>query len=340
MLRAITHHMKLLCIGGGTGLFTLLSGLKDVMPDADIGAIVTMTDSGGSTGRLRDEFGHLPAGDIRQCLVALSEAPDEMRLLMQHRFNQPNSPLHGHVIGNLMLTALKDMHHNDDYNEYTAIESMERLLRIKGKVYPVTLDNSELVAILEDGSIISGEKNIDVPKHNGDLKISNIMLQPMANIFEKTKQAILDADYITIGPGDLYTSILPNLIVNGMRDTLKQAQSKGTKIIYITNTMTKYGETNNYSASDFVAVIERHINSLDAVIVNTQIPSNELILAYANEKSIPVQNDLSNDELYHKSYFIVDKDLLKSKDFARHDSKKLSDAVNETIQMLELNRNS
>lgn len=321
------ENMKIACIGGGTGLFTLLSSLKVDLSSAQISAIVAMSDSGGSTGRLRDEFGYLPPGDIRQCLVALSEAPEEMRRLMQHRFSNSNSSLTGHVIGNLLLTALKDIHGGD---EYDAIESMEKLLRIKGKVYPVTIDNAQLVAVLEDGSVITGEKNIDLPMHNPELKISSIFLQPKANLFSNTKEAILNADYITIGPGDLYTSIVPNLVVLGMKEALQQAQLRGSKIIYITNTMTKNGETNNFTASDFVNVIERHVGKIDAVIINTKLPSEDLLGAYRKEHAEPVKNDIDPEK-----YLIIARELLKEKDFARHDGKKLSLAIRHAIHELE-----
>lgn len=326
----IMSQLHIVCIGGGTGLFTMLSGIKDEFRDAKISAIVTMMDSGGSTGRLRDEFGYLPPGDIRQCLTALSEAPEEMRQLMQHRFDAPKSSLHGHTVGNILLTAAKDITgtNNQLTAEYAAIEYMERIMRIRGKVYPVTLTNCHLLATLEDGTKIHGETNIDRPKHNPTLKITTLELEPKASLFEKTKHAIETANYILIGPGDIYTSLMPNLVVEGMHDAITAARARGAKVIYVTNTMTKNGETNGFTAKDFVRIIEQKTGTIDAVIVNTGVPSHELLEAYKKEYAIPVVNDLdANDDL-----IVVAQDLMKAKDFARHDSKKLAIAVKQVIE--------
>jgi uncharacterized cofD-like protein len=324
-------HPHIVCIGGGTGLFTMLTGIKEEFLTAQISAIVTMMDSGGSTGRLRDEFGYLPPGDVRQCLTALSEAPEEMRLLMQHRFDAPKSSLHGHTVGNILLTAAKDITgtHDQLTAEYAAIEYMERIMRIRGKVYPVTLTNCHLLATLEDGTTIHGETNIDRPKHNPNLKIIQLELEPRATIFSKTEEAIETADYILIGPGDIYTSIMPNLVVDGMRDALAKARANGAKIIYIVNTMTKNGETNDFTATDFVRCIREAAGAIDAVIVNTGTPSKQLLFAYKEEYARPVVNDLDDGEL-----LVIAQDLMKSKDFARHDSKKLANAVQQAIEKL------
>jgi len=313
--------MHVVCIGGGTGLYTLLSGVRRHIPKAEVSAVVTMMDSGGSTGRLRDEFGYLPPGDIRQSLVALSEAPLELRQLMQHRFSAPTSGLHGHTVGNILLTALKDLHQGD---EYAAIEAMERLLRIKGHVYPVTIDNCHLVATLEDGTTIIGETNIDIPKHDASLCIKSLHLEPKGKIFSMTKNVLEIADIVVIGPGDLYTSLLPNLIVEGVIDALKRCKQKGGKIIYVINTMTKNGETTNYAATDFYNVIKDALDgvSVDAVLVNNGPISPEQKIAYERECAKPVVNNLQDTTTK-----VIAADLVRKNAFARHDPDKLGTII-------------
>ncbi|MDD9954488.1 MAG: YvcK family protein [Candidatus Woesearchaeota archaeon] len=305
------------CIGGGTGLFTLLSGLKK--RSYNISAIVTMMDSGGSTGRLRDEFGYLPPGDVRQCLVALSDAPDDLRKLMTYRFRSAGD-LAGHNLGNLILTALKDI----AGGEYEAIEAMERMLNIKGKVLPVTLTSCHLVATLSDGSKIIGETNIDVPKHDPKLTIKKLELQPSAEIFSQTKEALLQADTIVLGPGDVYTSIMPNIVVDGFLDALKETKAK---IIYVVNTMTKHGETAGFTAQKFVDHMKETLDGvhIDAIIVNTGNISEEQEAAYMQEQATPVKNDLQEG-------IIITGDLVNKEAFARHNSKALADAVEEAIK--------
>jgi uncharacterized cofD-like protein len=324
------HGMsRMVCIGGGTGLHTLLLGLKERFPHMELAAVVSMMDSGGSTGRLRDEFGYLPPGDIRQCLIALSDAPLELRKLMQHRFKAKGSPLDGHVIGNLLLTAFKDLHGG---NEVAAIEAMERILRIRGKVHPVTTCNCQLVATLEDGSVVRGETNIDVPKHDPSLRIRQVALEPDALIFPRTADVIENADYLIIGPGDLYTSIMPNLVIGGMTDAIRTAQRKGACLIYITNTMTKHGETNGFTASDHLAVIQAALDGakVDAVIINDGEISPEQREAYEREHAHPVVNDVEASGVIVVAGDLVNKDV-----FARHNSHKLADAVAKAIEKLD-----
>jgi uncharacterized cofD-like protein len=327
--------MRIVCIGGGTGLHTLLRGLKAHFPDAELAAVVTMMDSGGSTGRLRDEFGYLPPGDIRQSLVALSDMPHELRALMQHRFR--SGSLEGHVVGNLLLTALKDL---SDGDEYAAIEAMERLLRIRGKVYPVTMTDAQLIAHLHDGTQVRGETNIDIPKHDPSLRITSVTLDPPARIFSKTADALRNADLIIIGPGDLYTSIMPNLVVDGMTRALKDAKARGARLTYIVNTMTKHGETNDFKASDFARTVQEALDGapLDAVIVNTGRISDSQRAAYAWEHAHPVENDLGNGQCDLASAtphaIIVAAELVSHDAFARHQPSKLARAIEEVIRRL------
>jgi len=323
---------RIVCIGGGTGLFTLLSGLKERLPEHELAAVVTMMDSGGSSGRLRDEFGYLPPGDVRQCLVALSDAPHELRALMQHRF-LPNgadgtqSTLSGHVVGNILLTALKDL----TGDEYAAIEAMERILRLRGNVYPVTLTDCHLVARLEDGSFVHGETNIDIPKHDPSLRITALALDPQATIFGRTREALAAADHILIGPGDLYTSVLPNLLVDGVGAAVAEAQARGAKVTIITNTMTKHGETDGFTAKDFLNMYRDALRpaSIDCAIVNTGMPPGDRIAAYAEEHAAPVPCDIAHGE---DGIVVIADDLLATETFARHHPGKLADAVRRAIE--------
>lgn len=321
----VKQRKNILCIGGGTGLYTLLSGLKLLSTQNALSAVVTMMDSGGSTGKLRDEFGYLPPGDIRRCLLALSDAPQELRALMEHRFSGQGS-LSGHNMGNLIITAFKEI----AGGEYEAISLMEKILHIRGKVYPVTLDNVHLLATLENGEKIAGETHIDVPENSGRAKITKLELSPPASLFAKTKNAIEDADAIIIGPGDLYTSIMPNLVVEGMADAIACARENGAVVIYVVNTMTKHGETDEYVASDFVRVITSALGGKgpDAIILNNGVPSKDQILAYAKEKAVPVLDDVGEYDGIFRD------DLVSKESFARHDPMKLATSVLRVIDFL------
>lgn len=336
-----TPHI--VCIGGGTGLHAELSGLKDGIPEARLSAVVTMMDSGSNSGKLRDEFGYLPPGDVRQCLVALSDAPNELRALMQHRFlpsdaNGTQSSLHGHVVGNILLTAFKDI----TGDEYAAIEAMERTLRIKGKVYPVTLTNSNIVVRLADGKEVRGEGNLYGEHRDLSLPIAAIALDPPAQLFEKTREVLESADYILIGPGGLHHSILPNLIVDGMQDALRLAKENGAKIILVTNTMTKHGDTTGFAASDILRRVQEALGdvAIDAVIANTGAFSRDRLAAYALEQATPVAMDLEDghDLLVIGDDLVSDESFLKHGKpcFARHDPVKLSRAVRRAIDRLSL----
>lgn len=268
---------KIVVIGGGTGVFTVLSGLKED-PAYDLAAIVSMADDGGSTGVLREEFGILPPGDVRRALVALSHSDNKMvSELFNFRFEEKSS-LKGHSLGNLLLTALYRI--TGDWRE--ALREAVEILNVHGEVIPVTLDKTRLHAQLEDGQIIEGETNIDIPKHDPRLKIEKLYLSPSATANEDAIRIIKDADYVIIGPGDLYTSLLPNLLVSGIPEALRSTKAK---VIYITNIMTKYGETNNFKASDFAKVIESYLgeNVLDYIIVNVEKMSGKTLERYREE---------------------------------------------------------
>jgi len=304
-------------IGGGTGTFAVLRGLKGY--PVHLTAIVTMFDDGGSSGRLRDEFGLLPPGDIRRCLVALCPEDKKKSLLLRnlfnYRFKNGGEGLAGHSFGNLFLTALTDL----TGSEVKAIKAAEGLLGIKGHVLPVSTNNCILCAELEDKSIIRGQTNIDIPKHDPEKEIKRVFLDPPAKIYPEVETAIAEADLIILGPGDLYTSVVPNLLVKGMPEALKKA--KGKKV-YVCNVMTKYGETNNFKASDFVKTIRNYLeNGLDIVVCNDKLGSKVLLERYMQEKSFPVEVD--KDEINKLGVKLVGADLIIEPDLIRHDPGKL-----------------
>jgi len=317
-LQKILRNKKFVVIGGGTGSFQILRGLK--MYTNNITAIVSMFDSGGSTGVLRDEFGTLPPGDVRKCLVALAPEDDEydLRQLFMYRFPE-NSSLSGHSFGNLFITALSEIYQRDFAK---AAEQAGRLMKIHGKIYPVTKDNAHLCAILEDGQCIIGEKNIDIPKHNPNLRIQAIQLTKPVLLYEKAREAILAATNIILGPGDLYTSILPNLLVSGMVETLQKAHA--TKI-YICNVMTKRGETNEFKASDFLHEILRYLKTsyIDVMICNNQNFSPEILAKYKREGAHPVEIDANAIQ----GVKLICADVAQESDLARHDPAKLAKLV-------------
>jgi len=279
---------KIVIIGGGTGAFVVLSGLKNA--PVDLVAIISMMDSGGSNRVLRDEFGLLPTSDIRQCLVALAEDSGDQEILRQlftYRFHQ-GVGISGMTFGNLFMAALADIYKN----QVKAVEVVQRLLHTKGKILPVTLDDVQLVARYENGYQVIGEHSIDEPKHDGRMKIVEIETIPQAKIYAVAKKEILSADLIIIGPGDLYTSLVPNLIVKGIPEAIRKSRAKRVLIL---NLMTKYGQTYGFKASDFVSVVEKYlgVGMIDDVLINkSQKTSLKILRRYKEEQAEPVKDDL------------------------------------------------
>jgi uncharacterized cofD-like protein len=312
---------KVVRIGGGSGGYTLLRGLK-AFP-LDITAVFTSFDSGGSAGVLRDEFGILPPGDVRRGLLALADEgqAEILRELFNYRFQNGNSSLHGHSFGNLFLAALSSIYGG----EMAGIRKASELLNIKGRVLPVSLDCSHVHAILEDGTEIVGETNIDIPKHNGALRIKNVFLDPPAKIYEETDAAIRAADLVVIGPGDLYSSLVPTLCVTGMKEALRESAAK--KIV-VGNLMTKWGETNGFACSDMVKELLRYggLEKFDYVICNTQRMSPKLAAAYEKEKKYPMVCDAALDQ-YART--VIRGDFFSEADIARHDSEKIAKIISE-----------
>lgn len=310
-------NKKVVFICGGTGGFTVLTGIRDY--PYKVSAIVNMADDGGSTGVLREEFGTLPAGDIRRALTALSDTNKKvLSELFNFRFGEESS-LRGHSMGNLLLTALEKI--TGDFG--SAVKEAGEILNIHGEVIPVTLTKTKLMAYLTDGTLVEGETNIDIPKHDGNIKIKEIFLEPKAIANPQALEAISMADYIILGPGDVFTSILPNLAVDGIANAVNKSKAK---VIYNVNIMTKFGETNGFSASDFVSKMEEYIgkNRIDKITVNTEKPTGEIVERYKEEKVEFVVDDLSGNN-------IVRANLLRDGQFLRHDSEKLARTLAEII---------
>ncbi|MFH0863869.1 MAG: gluconeogenesis factor YvcK family protein [Candidatus Gottesmanbacteria bacterium] len=320
---------KIVCIGGGTGTFVTLRGLKNY--PCSISAVVTMSDSGGSNRRIRDEFGLLPTSDIRQCLVALSEENGGvglLRKLFMYRFEKGEG-LCGMTFGNLFMAALTDILGSQE----EAIKQTGKVLRIHGNIIPVSFTNTQLCARYENDQYVSGEHLIDEPSHDGKLKIINIYLKPKAIANPEAVKAIDEAQLIVLGPGDLYTSLIPNLLVNGIINSLKRSKAK---IVYIMNLMTKYGQTYNFKASDHIQILENYTGkSIDYIIMSNSSIRKSILDVYAKYKEYPVIDDLSKPSYYKViraditsriTYEKSKADVL-SRSLVRHDSRKLADII-------------
>jgi len=317
---------KIVCIGGGTGTFVVLRGLK--LFSCRLTAIVTMSDSGGCNKRIRDEFGLLPTSDIRQCMVALSEENGGvglLRKLFMYRFEKGKG-LSGMTFGNLFMAALTDILGS----QKEAIRQTGRVLRIHGHIIPVSFTKTNLYATYENGEILEEEHLIDEPPHDGKLKIINILLKPKAIANPEAFEEIKKADLIILGPGDLYTSLIPNLLVSSIAKTIKNSQGKK---VYIMNLMTKFGQTYNFTAQDHLRVLEKYIGkTINYVIINNALINKSDLQTYSNYQEFPVIDNLPN-----KSYYEIIRADVASKfnyrkspedklvrSLVRHDSDKLA----------------
>lgn len=322
---------NIVVIGGGTGTHTVLTGLKKHRDEVHLTAVVAMTDSGGSAGRLRDEFGYLPVGDVRLALVALAREDDEddalLRKLFLHRF-ATNGNMSGHNFGNLFLTALTDILGSEE----AAIHAATRVLRVTGDVLPVTHEKVELVATYDDGVTVVGEHDIDEPSEKALRKIVSLSVTPQARVNGKVVEAFRNADLIIFGPGDLYTSVLANSVIDGFKEAL--SQTKG-KVVYVSNLMTKWGQTTNMSLSEHVSEVAKYTGRVpDAVLVNNTVLPDNLLLRYAEQNEYPVVLDaqnlsskvLANDFLASEEVVKNKGDILK-RSLIRHDPHKLASAI-------------
>lgn len=324
---------RIVCIGGGTGTFVVLRGLKSY--PYHLSAIVTMSDSGGSNKRIRDEFGLLPTSDVRQCLVALADENGGiglLRKLFMYRFEK-GTGISGMTFGNLCMAALSDILGSQE----EAIRQTGKVLRIKGTVIPVSFTDTDLVAQYEDGHTVSEEHLIDEPASDGTLRITEVRLNPHAKANPEALRAIDSADLIVLGPGDLYTSLIPNLLVDSVADAVRRA--KGKKV-YILNLMTKWGQTYGFRATDHLLVLEKLLGkTLDTVIVNTRVLPKNVLAMYKKYHEIPVEDNFTS------TYFRVirspvaasnltakSKSDILVRSLIRHDSQKLAHVL---VQLLE-----
>lgn len=313
--------IKVVCIGGGTGTTAVLKGLKQYQ-DLDLSVIVTMMDDGGSNAVVRDEFGVLPLSDLRKSILSLSSQNEEvaLRSLFTYRFSKGNG-LSGHTLGNLIMLALTDV----AGSELGAIEALSELFNVQGKIIPVTTDHVRLVAEYDDGTKEIGEHNIDEPK--GDRKIVKLSLNKRAKAYKEATKSIIEADYVVIGPGDLYTSILPNIIVSGISETLQNTKAK---IIYISNLMSKKGETRGMKLSELITEIEKYSGrEIDYVLHNTESMHKQISKKYRDDGEHLFENDIESDLRLIGAKLLAQDEVKKTKgdiikrSYIRHDPVKL-----------------
>lgn len=316
-------------MGGGTGTYTVLLGLKKY--PVELTAVVSMADSGGSNRVLRDEFGLLPTSDIRQALVALADDQGDQEIFRQlfaYRFHQ-GVGITGMTFGNLFMAALADIYHG---SQLKAIEETAKILHVKGRVLPVTLEDIHLLARYENGHQVVGEHYIDEPRHDGRLRIVELETIPLAQAYPPVLEAIREADLVVLGPGDLYTSIIPNFLIHRVVQALVKTRAK---LVLVMNLMSRYGQSYRFTARDFIAVVDKYLGrrKLDVVVLNRSKDLPQKILRrYAEENSFPVKDDLGDKN----NFQVVRADLLSpvevkkvpgdqlTRSLLRHDSFKLA----------------
>ncbi|AIY83630.1 MAG: YvcK family protein [Clostridium baratii] len=325
--RLLVKGPKIVVIGGGTGLSTMLRGLKYYT--SNITAIVTVGDDGGGSGALREDLGMLPPGDIRNCILALADTEPLMEDLLQYRFTEGR--LKGQSFGNLFLAAMDGV--SDNF--VGAVQKMSSVLAVTGKVLPVTLDDMKLMAQLDNGNVVEGESDIPEEAFKQKSKINRLMIVPEdAKPLEEALQAIKDADAIVMGPGSLYTSVIPNLLVKGIVSEIKKSSAYK---IYISNVMTQPGETDGFKVYDHIKVLKKYGGKdiVDCVIANNGSISDDMKKKYKDKDSDIVTID--RDKLKDFGIEIVEKNLIKvSKGTIKHDSDYLAQVLVETIMEKKL----
>ena len=305
-------------MGGGTGHSVVLSGLKDY--EVDLTAIVAVTDDGGSSGRLRNQFGAIPPGDIRQCLSALApiEIAPVVRKLFEYRFPD-DGELNGHSFGNLFLVALERI----TGSLPSAIETAGSILGTTGRVLPVSLENTHLQALLDDGTHIKGESLIDLRGYQPGAAIVQVSLDPPVAAYPPALQSIKDADLLVLGPGDLYTSLLPVILTGGVTDSICTRQGL---LVYVCNLMTKPGETDGFDAAGFLNEIHRYLKVPVGVILANRHPIPENLLSiYAAAGAYPVSIDAQACQ--DLGVEVITAPMLAEGELIRHDPKKLAEAL-------------
>jgi len=332
---ALPHDRPLVVtIGGGTGQYTLLSGLKE--HPVNIAAIVSMADDGGSTGVLRDELGVLPPGDVRQCLTALSRETPVMRALFSYRFSA--GPMKGHAFGNLFLSALEKI----TGSFIAAVAEACRIFAVNGEVIPVTEGNMRLLIELKDDSRISGESHLDADPRVREVGVKRISLQNPVTAHPRAVECIRTADLIVIGPGDLYGSVLPPILVPEIARAIRETKAP---IIYVANLTNKLGQTSGFNAHDYAHVIHEYVGShcIDALLCNTEPPPPHLVERYEQQEGKGMVVDCSargesdpyrviaRDLVSYDSQMIHPQDIEHGRSLIRHDSIKLAAAIIEIL---------
>ena len=315
----MSTKIKVVTIGGGTGLSVLLRGLKKY--PLEITAVVTVADDGGSSGKIRSDMNIPSPGDIRNVIAALSDVEPYLEKMFQYRFD--SGEVKGHPVGNLMIAAMTDIH--GDFS--TAVKVMSRILNVRGTVLPTTNDIATLNAVLSDGEIIRGESSIT--KAGG--VIDHVYITPSrVKPNEDVLKAIEEADYIIMGPGSLYTSIIPNLVISNVAEKIRESNAKK---IYVCNVMTQHGETDNYSVCDHIVAINKHVeeNIFDLVIANSREFDDSILSKYHKEKQEPVKID-------HEKIEALGIKLIKNNDVGivdnntiRHNADKVSELIYDYI---------
>ena len=316
------NEVKVVVIGGGTGLSTMLRGLKQYT--SHITAIVTVGDDGGGSGKLREDLGMLPPGDIRNCILALADTEPLMEDLLQYRFTEGS--LKGQCFGNLFLAAMAGISENFE----DAVQKMSSVLAVKGKVLPVTLDDMKLIAELENGEIIEGESKIPSEVIVRNTRIKKIAIKPIdAKPLEEAIKAINNADVIIMGPGSLYTSIIPNLLVKGIPEAISKSPAKK---VYISNVMTQPGETDGFKVSNHLKVLMDYgvAENIDYVIANNGIIPPDIKEKYAKENAELVVLDYEN--ISNLNVNVIEADLIKiTKRYVKHNAEKLAELIMKNI---------
>ena len=317
--RRLASGPTITVIGGGHGLSVLLRGIKTVT--SNVTAVVTVADDGGSSGRLREDLGIIPPGDLRNCLVALADTEPLMEKLFQHRFPEGKGTLSGHSFGNLFIAAMTEV--TGDVEQ--ALNNSGKVLAVKGRVLPASKESVRLDAIMEDGTIVEGESRIpEAHKRIKRVRLFPTEVEPV----ESALDALKNADMIILGPGSLYTSIMPNLLVKGVADVVRK--SRAVKV-YICNVMTQAGETDGYTASMHAKAIIDHGGRgiIDYIIVNGTKISDEMKAHYAKEGAYPVVID--EDEIAALGLGLIKADIINETDLIRHDPDKLAMAIMQNI---------
>lgn len=332
MTEGYRGRYKVAVIGGGTGLPVILRGLKKL--DASISAIVTVADDGGSSGVIRDYINVVPPGDIRNCMCALSEADETLIDLFQYRFNTEDDFLAGHAIGNLLIAALKEM--KGSMSE--AIEILSRFMKINGQILPAATTPLVLNALFEDGTIAIGESRIaHHRKKIQEVIVTTTQGDEAIHASPKVVDAILEADMVVLGPGSLYTSILPNLMIKEIGDALCETNAE---VVYICNIMTQLGETENFTDADHVEVLHQHLkrNVIDTVLVNTtEVPSDYILNQPNEEYLLQVKHEFQ--ELRNAGCRVISSDFLSMKHGgAYHDTDRVVEELGHILNTTKLNR--